>query len=232
MRVLVTRAEAEGAATAARLRRAGHEALLVPLSRVVPLNVDLARLTADAVVVTSAHAIHGDVARFASLPLFAVGPRTSEAARRAGFVDVRTGAGTARDLVDVIGKALQNDASVLFLAGETRKADVERGLAGAGFTVNVVETYRLEVPERLPDAAHAALEGRGVDAVLHYSRDSARRFSMLVHEAGLGEAVRQLRHLCLSGDVAAGLAGLECTRIEVAARPDEAALLTLLDEDG
>jgi len=67
-----------------------------------------------------------------------------------------------------------------------------------------------------------------LDAVLHYSPRSAANFVALAEKAGQAAALRRLHHYCLSVAVAAPLEAAGATT-EVAATPDEMALLALLD---
>ena len=95
MRVVVTRPQRDSERTAALLRARGHDVLVASLMRVEPLAADLAG-TWGAIIVTSANApdaIAGNPMREAltRLPLFAVGQRSADAARQAGFVNVSTG---------------------------------------------------------------------------------------------------------------------------------------------
>jgi len=77
----------------------GHEPVVMPLFDVIPIIWDAPSAGAfDAVVMTSANAArHGGagLAQFSHLPLFAVGKATADAARAAGFADVRVGDGDA-----------------------------------------------------------------------------------------------------------------------------------------
>src|ERR1700761_3686230 len=99
MAVLVTRPHPDNEATAATLRGRGFEVLLAPMLRYEALAFqDEADSRYGAVIVTSANALRGLEQHPAGqellkLPLFAVGERTAQAARRAGFVNVITAAG-------------------------------------------------------------------------------------------------------------------------------------------
>jgi uroporphyrinogen-III synthase len=84
------------------------------------------------------------------------------------------------------------------------------------------------VPAALLDTvAEAAIAGGEVDGVLLYSPRSARTWIGLVVAAGLASEATRLRHYCLSQNVAAVL-GKDYPTL-VAPRPEEDALLSLLD---
>ena len=105
MRVVVTRPQADGERTAAALEALGHEVLVAPLMRIEPVAVDLAG-TWSAIVITSANALQAAPATAdKTLPVFAVGDRSAEAARRAGFSEVSSANGDIKDLVRLSRRA-------------------------------------------------------------------------------------------------------------------------------
>src|SRR6185437_14495922 len=76
------------------------------------------------------------------VPVFAVGPQTSEAARAAGFANVQDAGGSSTALVKAVsGSAHPNRGTVFLAVGLERRGDVESELAAAGFTVRVEELY-------------------------------------------------------------------------------------------
>lgn len=109
----------------------GLDPVLLPLFDIVPVAWSPPDPAAfDAITMTSANAArHGGAGlrRYRHLPLFAVGGATAAAARAAGFSDVRSGSGTARDLDGLLG-----NARVLHLAGTDHVA-----LAGGSRTTAV-----------------------------------------------------------------------------------------------
>jgi len=228
MRVVVTRPQAESERTAAALEALGHEVLVAPLMRVEPVAVDLAG-TWSAIVITSANAlpsIPATAGGVKTLPVFAVGDRSAEAARRTGFAEVSSANGDIRDLVRLIAaRAVGAKAPLLYLAGEDRSGDLVAQLAAHGIDVEIKVVYRIDA-EVFPPVLAAALESGDVDAVLHFSRRSAELFVEGARSSGVAGPAADVRHLCLSSQVAEPLAG--ASRIAVAARPEEAVLIALL----
>jgi uroporphyrinogen-III synthase len=231
MRVLVTRPEPDASRTAAKLKSLGHVSIVDPV-----LAVDLLPATRPAgkfaaVAVTSATAVRAaqqnvDLDPLHALPLFAVGGRTAAVAREAGFSRVQDAAGDAPALARLVSTSLAPGARVLHLAGEDRAHDLGPLLADAKIEVEVLVLYRMLRAEGLTTSL-SALSAGDVDAALHYSTRSAEAFVALVDQAGLSDAVKNLRHLCLSQAVAAPLVP-RGWRTEVALDPNEAALLSLL----
>ncbi|MCC6949404.1 MAG: uroporphyrinogen-III synthase [Bradyrhizobiaceae bacterium] len=232
MRILVTRPQPGAARTAARLAELGHEAVIDSLLSIEPLAVS--RIPAGpfaALTATSANAVRiagamVELERFRRLPLYAVGSATAEAARASGFVDVVAADGDAGSLAQKLAGELARGARVLHLAGEERARDLGELLAPAGIAVDLLVLYRMRAATAFGAAAELLASGK-LDAALHFSPRSAATFTALAKQAGLVKVACTVRHLCLSAAVAEPLAALGA-RVEVAARPNEAALLSLL----
>ena len=232
MRLLVTRPEPDGERTGAALRARGHHVLLAPLLRVEAVACDLGDAAYGAVVMTSANAVravaaHPSRATLAALRAFTVGRRTAQAARAAGFADVRSADGDKADLAALI--RAEHEAArgpLLYLAGEDRAGELD--LSASGIAVITMVIYRAVATEHLPDAVSAALAAAAIDGVLHFSRRSAEAYLACGRRAGLlAEALVPLQ-LCLSAAVAEPLAAAGAASIRIAARPDEAAMLELV----
>ena len=232
MMIAVTRPQADGDRTATALRARGHQVLVAPLMRVEPVAADLAGSWA-AVIITSANApgaIAGHTARAAlsKLPAYAVGRRSAEAARQAGFSEVATAGGDVRDLVRLIAERHADAAGpLLYLAGEDRAADLIGELSARGIAAEMRVVYRA-VTAPFPPPLVAALQAGAIDAVLHFSKRSADNYLTGARAAGLFVQALAPRHLCLAAPIAEPLARAGAARIAVAARPDEAALIDLV----
>jgi uroporphyrinogen-III synthase len=231
MRVLITRPLPQGERTATALRAEGHDVLLVPLMQVRPVAAVLAG-NWSALIITSANALHAlsaaQLAPLLRLPLYAVGERSAEAARVAGFREVRSAQGDAKALIRLIDERYANEgAPHLYLAGVDRAADIEGALAGKGIKVETVEVYRT-MTTGFPPELIAAIEQNKVDVVLHFSHRSADNFIIGARTAGVVAKALALRHLCLSAQVAEPLMAAGARNVAVARRPDEASLLALL----
>jgi len=238
VRILVTRPEPDNARTAAALRMRGHAPVLAPLLRIEPAAADIGAGPFAAALITSANAVralavHPARARVLALPALAVGEATAAAARDAGFVSVEAADGDAASLVRLVRVRFGATAApLLYLAGADRAADLGAALAQEGredgLAVTLAVIYRALLQPLAADA-RAELGGGQIDAVLHYSRRSARQYLDAAEEEGLlPQALRPI-HACLAGPVAAVLREAGAGTVTVAARPDEAHLLSLLD---
>lgn len=233
MRLVVTRPLPDGERSAAALRARGHDVLLAPLLRVEPVAADPAPDFSGpwaGVIVTSANAlraIEGKSGPLAGLPLYAVGARTAEAAREAGFTIVHVADGDATALAALIAlRATGISGPLLYLAAEQRAADLESELKPRGVSVVTRVVYRtLALP--LPQALADALAAGRIDAVLHYSKRSAEAFLAGASVTGLHAQALGPRQICLSAQVAAPLAAAGAKNIAIAETPAETAMISL-----
>lgn len=237
MRVLVTRPQAECERTARAVRERGHDVLLAPLLRIEPMSdAGIGEGPWSAIAFTSANAVeaiatHPAKPRLVKVPAFAVGARTAAAARAAGFAEVKSAEGDVSSLARLIGTAAIDRARpVLYLAGEERARELDTLLAPYGFAVETVPVYRAVIAEALPPEPRDALAHGAIDAVLHFSRRTAQTFVAVVNAADLRAEGLAVRHLCLSAEIAAPLIAAGAGRVTIASRPDQQAMLDLLDQ--
>lgn len=231
MRLLLTRPIEDSRRLARHLAAHGHEILVDPLLAIEHVPVPAAGLDdVQAVILTSRHAAPALPATLARRPVFAVGEATARAARDQGASDVRTGSGDAAALARLAVDQLAPAAGrLLHLAGSSTRPEPRLSLAAAGFLVTTVLAYRSHAATALAEATAAALEAGRLDAVLLFSPRTAALFAELAGRVRPARGFAALRLLCLSGEVASACRGLGgCVR--VATRPDEAALLDLLDD--
>lgn len=233
MRVLLTRPKPDAERTAAALRAAGHEVVLAPLLRIeMASDAELGTGPWAAIVVTSANAaraiaFHNRYYELRPVPVFAVGERTAQTMRTAGFSNIKSSAdGNVDDLAKLVLEHVAPGGKLLYLAGAERSGD----LAGAlpGLVVRTAVIYSAVAVATLPAVAAETLRS-GVDAVLHFSRRSADIYVRTTRAAGLADtALRAPIHCCLSAQVAEPLRDAGAAEVRVAAQPNETALLELL----
>ncbi|APG86111.1 uroporphyrinogen-III synthase protein [Sinorhizobium americanum CCGM7] len=236
MRVLVTRPRPAAERTALKLEAMGHQPVVLPLMQaqhfVAAVRAGFDR-PHEAIAVTSAEAVRVLAGLGPALQphlataLFAVGAATAGAATDLGFTDVRVGAGTGEALAETVaGFFGPETGSLLYFAGLPRADGFEHALRQRAIDHVTVECYRM-IPLDHPPETRATLTRSGpFDAVLLYSRETARRLAALMRESGVDCADFSGRYLCLSDSVKEALpAGAPA---EVAIAPDEASLLDLL----
>lgn len=239
MAILVTRPHPDDETTARALRDRGFDVLRAPMLRFEPVPFqDDADARYGAVIVTSANALRAIApqltgSRLLQLPLFAVGEHTAAAARETGFDQViasKGDAGALRDLVlaAVKSKQLKKANPLLYLAGADLARDLGGELGEKGFTVVTHTTYRMAPAPSLPREVCDAFVAHEVEAILHYSRRSARAFLEAARSGGVEISALALPQCCISVAVAAVLRDAGATQVTAAASPDENALLDAL----
>lgn len=239
MRVLVTRPEPEASALGERLEQLGHTVLLEPLLTIELLDPPWPDMdTIQAVLVTSGNALRSlahqpkTSAALTGKPIFVVGPATAALARQLGFVNIVEGAGTAADLVGLIGRHLQaGHGSLLALSGAVATLDFAQALAEDKFVVHAVTMYRARPAAQLQPETLAAMTEGQIDAVTLLSTRTAQTYATLVARHGQQENMQNVVHLCLSASIAQALKPLRLSRIAIARDPNIEELLALTGGD-
>jgi uroporphyrinogen-III synthase len=232
MRLLVTRPRDDSEALAAILRARGHTAIVAPVMEVRPLaGPPLPLIGVQGVLATSANGARAIAARTErrDVTLFAVGPQTAEAARKAGFARVVSADGDAAAMVEKVAATADPAAGTLFhAAGAETAGRVQQSLQARGFAVESAVLYEAVPVGSLATEAIEALRGANVDGVLLFSPRSARIFAALVKVAGLEAACAKLDAFCISAATAVALGAFAFARIVVAGEPNQAAMLAIL----
>ena len=235
MAVLVTRPHPDNEATARALRERGFDVVLAPMLRyeALPLT-DALGADFDAVIVTSANAlraVEAELGGLLKLPLFAVGDHTASEARRLGFAEVISAAGDAGRLRDLLRKRGKGKKAkrLLYLAGSDLSRDLAGELSEYGFEVVTETTYRMVALPTLSNETREAFAANEVEAVLHYSRRSARAFLEAARAVGVEISALAVPPCCISANVAAILHEAGALQVLAAASPDENALFGALE---
>lgn len=218
LRVAITRTAPEAQATAERVRELGAEPVLAPLLTISPRAFETDVTASQALLFTSANG----VAAFASATsarntnVFTVGDATAHAARRAGFVAVRSAGGDVEALARLLTQTLAPGAGpIVHISGAHVAGDLAGALAQAGFTYDRRVAYEATAATELPPALAAP-----ADIVLFHSPRAAETFAAL----GAPHASAMIAG-CLSQAVADAARGPSWKRIVVAPAPREEALL-------
>jgi uroporphyrinogen-III synthase len=233
VRVLVTRPEPGASRTARRLEALGFQPVLLPLTETSALPVEATIGDAVAVAVTSANAVrHAPkalIASLAGLPCHAVGKRTAEACRAAGFLSVAEGPGDAEALAEAIAGGLAGKA-IVYLCGRVRFQAFEQRLTAAGVHVKAVETYDTTSIDYGDAVVVTRLSGQPVEAALLYSAKASAALVSLISRPNLRQLFKKTEFLTLSARVAEPLDGIAGQTISIAPQPEEDALLALLSQ--
>jgi uroporphyrinogen-III synthase len=235
VRILITRPIEEAERTATRLRSLGHDTLIAPVLRIEPLpDAAFGKGPWNAVLMTSGNAAralmtHARRAELVALPAFAVGRQTADAAKLAGFSEVVSADGDGADLVRLIAaKIADRTQPLLYLAGSDVARDLAGELAMHGLKVETVVLYRASAANAFSDEISAAIRKSDIDSAVHYSRRSTAIFVDCAKSGDLLREIKAMTHVCLSDRAAEPLRDIGATRIRVARKPEEGALIDLL----
>lgn len=231
-RALVTRPRGEAEALAAALAARGLGALVEPMIEISFPAAAIDLTGVQAVLCTSANGVRA-LARASAeraVPLFAVGDATAARARAAGFADVASAGGDAADLARLAARRLSpQDGRLVHLCGSAVAGDLAGALRARGFAVERIELYEARPAAALSPAAVAALEGGEIGWALFFSPRTATIFTRLAEAAGVGQRCANVAALSISAAADRPLAELQWRERRIAARPEQAALLDLLD---
>ncbi|OJU52298.1 MAG: hypothetical protein BGO02_03450 [Brevundimonas sp. 67-6] len=219
-RVWVTRAEPGAALTADRLTALGFTPITAPLLTLAPLPGALDAAPDPAAVaalaLTSPNGVEAFtplIPRFRRHPVFAVGDATAEAARAAGFADVRSASGDIHALARLI--AAEAPPGPLLAPGAREPAG------------DLAALLPDRPVHRLP--VYAAFETHApapelFDAVMLHSPRAARALASDLPRAASSGRIA----ICISDAAAIPLRPFDFTQIRIAATPDEPAMLSAL----
>jgi uroporphyrinogen-III synthase len=214
-RLVVLRPEPGATQTMSKARQRGLDAVAIALFEVEPVAWDAPDLNQfSALLLTSANAVlygGANLEALKSLPVFAVGAATAEAAREAGFAIAMTGGGGVDELLSRINPGVK----LLHICGEHRRAPASPLQAITPITV-----YRSrERPS--PEIGAAA----GAVVLVHSSRAAAIfRTRLCSAELDAGSVA-----IAAISPAAAEAAGSGWESVDVAEQPTDDALLALAE---
>ncbi|MEP7004864.1 MAG: uroporphyrinogen-III synthase [Sphingomonas bacterium] len=210
----VLRPEPGNTATADRIEALGLQPIRLPLFAVRALSwTPPDPADHDALLLTSANALRFaglDLADLLSLPVLAVGEKTAESARLAGF-DVMAAGNTDSAAMLALASA-RGLSRVLHLGGR------DRAIEPNGPVTRAIPVY---ASEEVPVAAERIERLRGATALLHSAR-AAAGLGALVDTHGIARSEIAIAALSLA---VAAAAGTGWAAIAIAAAPTDAALI-------
>jgi uroporphyrinogen-III synthase len=232
VRLLLTRPREDAQALAELIAARGHSSVIAPVMEVrycegPPITLE----GVQGVLATSANGVRALARRCArrDVALYAVGPQTAEAAKRAGFQNLVSAEGDATALVETVAaKADPAAGKLLHAAGAETAGRLAHTLQSRGFVTEPVVLYEATAVTALSQEAVSAVAAGALDGVLLFSPRTARIFSALVAAAGVAEACARLQAFCISAATASAAGPLSFSRVAVAGVPNQEAMLALL----
>lgn len=232
MKLLVTRPALDAGPLSDLLTAAGHTVLLDPLLSIRFRDgsaLDLGDVTG--LLFTSSNGVRAFAALSTrrDIATYAVGDRTATLARECGFSSVESADGDVAALVALIKAGRRpEDGLLLHISGHDVAGELAQSLETAGYRIRRSVLYDAVPADDLSPATRAALDSGALDGVLLFSPRTARHFAALLQRSGLAARAGGLAAWCLSPAVVEALDGLNFRQIHIAARPTQAALLSLV----
>jgi uroporphyrinogen-III synthase len=228
-RILITRPEPGATQTAARVTALGLLPIVAPVLSItarqptVPDRVAASLLTSRNAIAACPASLHGR-------PVFAVGTATAAQAAEAGFRHVFSADGDATALAILVAGALSPmDGSLFLPTGQGQGRDLATSLRRRGFRVVRRVAYQAACVPVLPEAAATHLRQGQVTAAMFFSGETSRHFVRLLRAMELVDTVRNVEAVSISERAAVALRPLPWRRISVAAKPNQDAMLVLLN---
>lgn len=233
--ILITRPAAEAVEYAAALKAEGFATLSEPMLSIRPLDFSIQDIqNYQGIVFTSRNAVRvfSDVISTRQVPVFTVGLQTESLARAAGFTDVRSAEGNAKNLAVLIRSFVAPGGKpLLHPRGVDAAHDLSDILRGDGIQIENFLMYKADKVENFSHSATEALRENRIAAVTFFSRRTAENFMDLARRNALENALKHIKALCLSGEV------LECVRpaawasAHVTETPDRDGMTALIKQE-
>lgn len=247
LKVIITRPEGQGAATAAAVRAAGGAPVLLPMIRILPPDDpaacdDVIRRVHEfqGLVFASTNAVHAFFGRAQALgtppaawhntAAFAVGPKTADALMAYGIAvaavsAVPTGAalGAMLGSMDVAGKRF------LLPRGDRGREEVADALITAGADVVPLVVYRTVGPDEATRASlHAEMRSDERKALLFASPSAVEEFDRICTGDDRGRILRTWVVVAIGSTTAAAARRCAIPVHGIAARPSDAGMIGAL----
>lgn len=236
MHILITRPEPDASAWRTQFKARGAQVTIDPLLEIEflpPQSADLRGV--QALIATSRNALRALqssplLPNATALPIFTVGPATTQLARDQGFTIIHEGPASARDLVPLImQRARPSSGSLLHLCGDKLAFDLAAALTPHGFAVDRATVYRSRPASKLHHQTVEALANGSIDTVMLMSPLTARTFAVLTQQAGLYVQCQRLVYVCLSQNIQTALAPLHPAKVHIATQPNSQSVFTLIE---
>lgn len=227
--ILVTRPIDEAMPTAEKLEAMGHRVVIAPAIQVEPVSFEIPG-ESRSIIVTSKNGARLGLVNVGNKdrPIFAVGDKTADEARKLGFTNVTVGPGTARQLVPLLLECgLTEKRKYTHLCGTTLSYNISDVLKSEGLDAENTVTYHTRAIGGLSAGVQEALDEGKIDTALFYSPRTATIFEETVADYGRSDWLRTIDALCLSTRVADNLLGPWRNK-NYAVIPTEKAMFSLL----
>jgi uroporphyrinogen-III synthase len=242
--VWVTRTPEGARRTARAIEAKGYRTVVAPVLRIQALKPIIDPHSFDAVIFTSRNGLNAfsTLCSRRALTVWCVGDSTAAAAREKKFQQVISAAGDVKALTDMIRQQADRHSRLFYAAPAEPASALGKALRADGFQVSEAAVYETQFvvprfnPVDLPQISHILVQspkaGRAVAEALIAYHDKLcfpNLCFICISEAAWQGVETGLSHSAVAEIRQAIAAGLDR---RIAATPDEAAMLRLLETDG
>lgn len=209
MRVLITRAEPAASRTAALIEKSGHEAVKLPLFEVQDTNIEIPKGNFSGYIFTSGNAIsilekRGWKPENPDAPVFCVGEKTAQSAKKLGFSKISYAQGGASKLMpQIIETNLVSPKNILYFTTPDRSFDVSGYLADYEIDVKNLDIYQALEVEGLGNNLDRIFTKSSPEFILCYSKRSGDVLARMLKAQNLENKLSN-SHLITISDQAIG----------------------------
>ena len=231
--ILITRPEEDSHDLAARIEALGFEPVLCPLMTIVDNDAQLGLSDVGALAFTSANGVRAFARKsdLRSLPVFAVGAASAEAARDAGFSNVAIAGGDVHALAGLIAETFarqKQTGAILHIAGAQVAGDFLGLLANANIPARRTVLYEAKAATKLPNAVEQRMRQDALAGATFFSPRTARIFASIVTNLSPPLSLNATCAFCLSPAVENELGEMGWKSIATADAPTTDALVAAI----
>lgn len=230
--ILITRHQDEAWQTVELLQARGYETHVDSQLDIQPQDAGDLPDALQAALFTSMNAVgFVDPVMMSQVPkTLVVGKATAERAMARSFHNVEYAHGNVESLLELCKKELRpEDGPVVHFCGDVTRGNLVERLKLLGLDAHERVVYKSVAKMHLDLGTIELLKGHKITSALFFSPRTAKVFMENLNRHGLGPCVKTLTAFCLSQAVAEPLRNEGWGRVCVSRRPEQEALLDLLD---
>ena len=234
MKVLITRAEPAASQTAMALAKFGHEAVLLPLFKMIDTGTPVPNTQPyHGIIFTSKNAIEilakrGWNVDHLNLTAFCVGERTEQAAIKLGFKKTFKADGGGAALVDLMAGLGLEGCKMLYLSTPDKSFDMKMALKLHKIGVETVDIYQAKPAGPENKQVKEAVLAIKHDYIFVYSALSGKYLAEILVSNNLANLLKQCTLISISNQAAQPLENFEWKQVLVAKKPHETKMIELI----
>lgn len=239
-KILVTRPLEDYQRSANKIAQMGFEAVHAPMMRFKNLAAEMpSRNAISALIFTSANGIRAilalkEIEQFKKLPCYVVGAQTAQMANEHGFEVWAQGDGDVQSFVKVIEvdySERKRVGDLLHISGVHQAGNLSRALTQLSIANQRIQAYEMIEIDRLTPDIVAAFSAHEISAILLYSTRSAEILIKNLKKHNILQKISDIPTYCLSYGIASDACKPYLDKVYWAEKPNEAALLKLMQDD-